>query len=122
LLNRLHVTTGHDQTPIMNACTYNVALDLMDYTGYDAKRSGGLCEGLEKQEYIESCRDQIPGIIIAQAPSNVGAGKYLDIFRSKCLNPKDCEQHEKGYFSSALFTGCPKRFCFPIRTAVLFVR
>ena len=54
---------------IIDLCLYNVALGLMDYTGFDVERTEELCEELQLQEHINICKNYIPEVLESEQPS-----------------------------------------------------
>ena len=62
----------------MNVCIYNVALELLFYTGYDIERTEEFCEALPQQDYITACKGYIPIHIKEKQPSNIDLIKFLE--------------------------------------------
>jgi hypothetical protein len=54
---------------IIDLCLYDVALGLMDYTGFDVERTEELCEELQLQEHINICKNYIPEVLESEQPS-----------------------------------------------------
>ncbi len=59
-------------------CVYTVALGLMDYTGFDVKRTEELCEELPRQKYIDQCKKMIDVIVAIEEPSNIDIEKFIE--------------------------------------------
>lgn len=65
----------------MGGCIYDIALGLMDYTGYDVERTEELCEELQQQDYINMCKNRIAEVIYTQVPSNIDSQKFFENFK-----------------------------------------
>ena len=63
---------------IIDLCLYNVALGLMDYTGFDVERTEELCEELPRQKYIDQCKKMIDVIVTVEEPSNIDIAKFIE--------------------------------------------
>lgn len=61
----------------MDNCMYNIALGLMDYTGYNIERTEELCEELQQQEYVNMCKNNIATVIWTEKPSNIDSQKFF---------------------------------------------
>jgi len=67
-----------EPTKILDKCVAQIALGLLDYTGYNIERTKELCEELQRQDHISICRRHIPFWVESQKPSNIDAIKLFE--------------------------------------------
>ena len=65
----------------MYTCIYDIALGLMDYTGYNVERTERLCEELQQQNHINICKNRLADVIYSQVPSNIDTQKFFENFK-----------------------------------------
>ena len=62
---------------LMDPCMYYLTGGLLYYTGYNIERTKELCEGLQQQDYINTCKNNIAEVIYNFNPSKVNTEKHF---------------------------------------------